>query len=80
VAGRSVNQVAKVDGIGVALITSKQDCLRLPAYGPSRSQTSCIGAAFRCGIRMAGRVSFIEDDWYDDFPLVWRGGWFSTTA
>ncbi len=25
-------------------------------------------------------VSFIEDDWYDDFPLVWRDGWFSTAA
>ena len=25
-------------------------------------------------------VNFIEDDWYDDFPLVWRDGWFSTAA
>ena len=25
-------------------------------------------------------VSFIEDDWYDDFPLVWADGWFSTAA
>jgi hypothetical protein len=25
-------------------------------------------------------VSFIEDDWSDDFPLVWRDGWFSTAA
>jgi hypothetical protein len=25
-------------------------------------------------------VSFIEDDWYDDFPLVWRDGWHSTAA
>jgi hypothetical protein len=25
-------------------------------------------------------VSFIEDDWHDDFPLVWADGWFSTAA
>jgi hypothetical protein len=25
-------------------------------------------------------VSFIGDDWSDDFPLVWRDGWFSAAA
>jgi hypothetical protein len=25
-------------------------------------------------------VNFIEDNGYDDFPLVWTDGWFSTVA
>ena len=48
--------------------------------GRLRSQTSCIGAVFPVWYPDGRPVSFIEDDWSDDFPLVWADGWFSPAA